>query len=136
MDRTTFRSGSPWEELASYSRALRVGPQIFVAGTTATDEEGNVVGQGDAAEQARRIFAKIERVLKRAGAELKDVVRTRIFLTDISVWQEVAGVHGEIFRDIRPVATLVAVTALVDPEMLIEIEVDAVVTGPEGPGAS
>ena len=135
MDRTTFCSGSPWEELASYSRALRVGSQIFVAGTTATDEEGNVVGKGDAAEQTRRIFAKIERVLKRAGAELKDVVRTRIFLTDISAWQEVAGVHGEIFRDIRPVATLVAVTALVDPEMLIEIEVDAVVTGPEGPGA-
>ena len=112
-----------------------MGPQIFVAGTTATDEEGNVVGKGDAAEQTRRIFAKIERVLKRAGAELKDVVRTRIFLTDISAWQEVAEVHGEIFRDIRPVATVVAVTALVDPEMLIEIEVDAVVTGLEGPGA-
>jgi enamine deaminase RidA (YjgF/YER057c/UK114 family) len=134
MDRTTFHSGSPWEDLASYSRALRVGPQIFVAGTTATDEEGNVVGKGDAAEQTRQIFAKIERVLKRAGAELKDVVRTRIFLSDISAWQEVAEVHGETFRDIRPVATVVAVTALVDPEMLIEIEVDAVVTGLEGPG--
>ena len=132
MDRTTFRSGSPWEELASYSRALRVGPHILVAGTTATNEEGNVVGKGDAAEQTRRIFAKIERVLKRAGAELKDVVRTRMFLTDISAWQEVSEIHGEVFRDIRPVATLVAVSALVDPDMLIEIEVDAVVTGPEG----
>lgn len=126
-DRQLVSSGSPWESIAGYSRAVRVGNQIFVAGTTASDETGTVVGPGDMAAQTRYIFSKIEKALKEAGATLADVVRTRMFITDYRLWEEAARVHGEIFGEIRPAATMVQVVALQDVQMLIEIEVDAVV---------
>lgn len=114
-----------------YSRAVRVGRHIFVTGTTATDSQGRVVGAGDAYAQAMQVFRNIEAVLQRAGAGMKDVVRTRMFVTDISRWQEIGKAHAEFFRDIRPAATMVEVSRLIDPEMLIEVEADAVLEGAE-----
>lgn len=124
--RTLISSGTIWETKFGYSRAVAIGNQVFVAGTTAVDEHGTVIGAGDPYAQAIFIYRKIERALQQAGASLQDVVRVRTFVTDIQRWEEVARAQGEIFAEIRPAATLVAVTALVSPDLLVEIEVDAV----------
>ena len=125
--RQHISSGTVWERQFGYSRAVRTGNTIHVAGTTASDEHGQVVGKGDIAAQTRYIFQKIEKALHDAGASLEDVVRTRMFVTDISQSAAVGTVHGEFFAEIRPVATMVEVTRLIDPDMLVEIEVEAIV---------
>ena len=128
-DRSNYSSGAPWESIAGYSRAVRVGNIIEVAGTTAVDTEGQVVGAGDISKQTDYIFNKIRNALNDAGSKMSDVVRTRMYLTDINDWETVARVHGDIFSDIKPVSTLVEVSGLIDEELLIEIEVSAVVSG-------
>ena len=128
-DRSNYSSGAPWESIAGYSRAVRVGNIIELAGTTAVDTEGQVVGAGDISKQTDYIFNKIRNALNDAGSKMSDVIRTRMYLTDINDWETVARVHGDIFSDIKPVSTLVEVSGLIDEELLIEIEVSAVVTG-------
>lgn len=125
--RQHISSGTPWEQLAGYARALRVGDHVFVSGTTASDETGAVQAPGDAYGQTIYILRKIERALNDAGASLRDVVRTRIFITDMGRWQEVARAHGEVFAEIRPANSLIGVSALVSPEHLVEIEADALI---------
>ena len=127
MKRTLISSGTIWERKYGYSRAVRVGNTVYVAGTTAVDETGAVIGPNDPYPQAAFIFQKISRALEQAGAALTDVVRVRTFITDISRWEEVARAQGEVFEHIRPAATLVQVSGLVSPELLVEIEVDAVI---------
>ena len=127
MPRQIFSSGSPWEPVVGYSRAVRTGNQIFVTGTTAIGPEGKLVGIGDAYTQTVQVLRNIESVLKRAGAEMRHVVLTRMFVTDISRWQEIGRAHSEFFAEIRPCATMVEVRALIDPDMLVEIEVQAIV---------
>jgi enamine deaminase RidA (YjgF/YER057c/UK114 family) len=129
MKRHNYSTGTPWERAVGYSRAVRVGDHVVVSGTTASDETGAVQGVGDVYAQARYIFAKIERALAAVGASLSDVVRVRMFVTDISQWEAVGRAHGEVFGAVLPVSTMVEVSALVDPAHLIEIEVDAIVGG-------
>ena len=125
--RRTILSGAVWEEIVGYSRAVRIGNVVEVAGTTAVDEAGTVVGLDDPGAQARYILQKIEKALAEAGATMRDVVRTRMFVTDISRWEAVGRAHGEFFRDVKPVATMVEVSQLISPELLVEIEVTAVI---------
>lgn len=126
MNRTNYSSGAKWEDIVGYSRAVKIGNIIEVSGTTAI-EEGVLVGKNDAYLQTKIILQKIEKVLQEAGASLEDVVRTRMYVTDISRWEEVGRAHGEFFRHIKPASAMVEVSALIDPEMLVEIEVTAVV---------
>lgn len=126
-ERQNISSGAPWESIVGYSRAVRVGQYVHVAGTTAVDENGAAISPGNSGEQTRAILSKIERALEEAGASMTDVVRTRTFVTNIDDWEAVGRVHGEYFRDVRPAATMVEVSRLISPGLVVEIEVDAVI---------
>ncbi len=126
MERERVTTDTPWEAKVGYSRAVRVGPHVHVSGTTATDSEGEIVGKGDPYRQAVQAIANIRAALEAIGSRLQDVVRTRMYVTDIGSWEEVGRAHGEAFGVVRPAATMVEVRRLIDPEMLVEIEADAI----------
>ena len=127
MDRQTVSSGTEWESRVGYSRAVRTGDRVFVSGTTATDEDGEIVGVGDPEAQTERAIANVERALEDAGATLDDVVRTRMFVTDVDDWEAIGRAHEAAFGDVRPATSMVQVERLIDPELLVEIEAEAVV---------
>ena len=128
MQRTNYSSGAKWEDIVGYSRAVKMGNTIEVTGTVAVDDNSNLVGGNNAYEQTRFIIQKIETVLQKAGASLNDVVRTRMFVTDISRWEEYGKAHGEFFKSIKPCTTMVEVSKLISPEYLIEIEATAIIS--------
>ncbi len=127
MERRSVQTGAPWEAIAGYARAVRVGDHVWVSGTTAVGPDGRTQGVGDPGAQTRRCLEIVERALAEIGAELRHVVRTRMYVTDIRHWEAIARVHGEVFGSIRPATAMVEVSALIDPDMLVEIEVDAYV---------
>ncbi|MFI5186320.1 MAG: RidA family protein [Chitinophagales bacterium] len=127
MERINYSSGSKWEDIIGYSRAVKIGNVVEVTGTVASGPDGQVVGKNDAYTQTKYVYKKIEDVLKRAGAEMKDVVRVRMFVTDISRWQEYGKAHSEFFKEIKPCNTMIEIRALIEPEYLIEIEATAII---------